>query len=103
LHDVTVNAATGGIVDDDVAFRANEIVYPPVNGGIARGLIVGTARMDGNDTRTRVVTTVDVVRDFLGLRRQIGFIVLFAIPPVGAIVTITFRSAISFSLGARRC
>ena len=79
-HHVAVDPAAGGIVDDDIAFSANELIDAPINIRIARGLVVRPPRVHRHDARSRVVAAVNIVGDLLRLRRQIGILFLASHP-----------------------
>ncbi|MNI16440.1 hypothetical protein D3C73_697740 [compost metagenome] len=70
LHHVAMHAATGGVVQHDVATLADALVHVAVDGGVARGLVVGPARVQRHHAGARVVAAVNVLGDFSGLGRQ---------------------------------
>ena len=69
---VAVDAAPGGVVDDDVAARANEPIDAAIDLWIAGGLLIGgPARMDSDHAGARVVAAVHILRDFQGGDREV--------------------------------
>lgn len=71
LYDVTVDAAASRVVDDDVALRTHQIVNTPIDCRIACRLIVGSARVNGNDAGASVKAAIDIIGDLVRLSRKI--------------------------------
>ena len=98
MDHVAVDAATGTVVQHDVASLADQMINTAVDRRIAGGLVIGSPRMRRHHARAGVVATMNIVGDLVGLRGQIGLWLLLAMPPVGAMVTITFDVSNSVSI-----
>ncbi|KAG1536929.1 hypothetical protein G6F50_014957 [Rhizopus delemar] len=65
-----MHASARGVVQDDVATRADALVHVAIDVGVAGGQIVRPTRMQGHHAGPGVVAAVDVVGNLCGLGRQ---------------------------------
>jgi hypothetical protein len=80
---VSVHAAAGGVVDDDVASLAHQLVDAPVDQGVTRCLVVRTSGVQRGDARSEAAALGHDLGDLLRLCRKVRADVLARHPAGG--------------------